>query len=476
MSTSKLVFVLAGAGMLGACSGGGSSVGSIDTTTSAVSGSGSVGSTTAGSSTPVTAATLLPLSQQTSAQTYNTFSASQHFDDKLQTTKRTVSIEINDPVTGIAKLATGTTPFVSTFVTAGSQFYQAEQPVGSNANIAITYDPRDSTYALVVASAGITDNTKFQDPIHRTILGAARDPAVPDLVTNPGIDRTLDSIKYYQAGTGNVSGSIDGLPANETYNTPTLFFADPDPKSNPNGTRYVTWNGYVNNTVTITRTAADTSTTPDASGVFTSTHDLVTSYEDVLNRHAFVYGLNSPNSAVPKSGSGSFTGDMFAFITDGTTTSVGASISDFQYIKGTAITTVNFASNTFQLALDGKVGLVGVSGGSTQGQYTNLSPQQSPPTLVTNGTAFHAVGTGSITRAASAAFDGLSSAFSGSFNTTTANPGNVATYGGSNLTVAASSIEGGFFGPTAQEVGGAFRIIGKTPDHRLDIIGAFVGK
>ncbi len=475
MISSKLILSLACAGLLGACSGGGSNEGSILTTSTAATGNGTVST----NPTPTTSGTvLLPIAQQTAAQTYNTFSASQHFDDKLTTTKRTISALIQGATADIPKLDPSVSPNPVSFTvpTVAGQFYQAEQPVGSSANLKITYDPRDSTYALIIATAGITDNPKFQDPIHRTILAAANDPAVPDLVTAPGADRTLDPIKYYQAGNGTVSGSVDGLPANEVYNTPTLFFADPDPKSNPNGTRYVTWNGYINNQVTINRSVAESSTIADANGRYTTTHDLITAYENKLDRHAFVYGLNSPNSAVPKSGSGSFTGDMFAFITDGTTASVGASISDFQYLKGTATTTVNFSSNTFQLTLDGKVGLVGVNGSGTQGQYTYLDPIQSPKTLVALGTAFHAVGNGSIARSPSAAFDALSSAFSGSFNTTNANPNNIATYGGNNVIVAASSIEGGFFGPTAQEVGGAFRIIGKTPDHRLDIIGAFVGK
>ena len=45
-----------------------------------------------------------------------------------------------------------------------------------------------------------------------------------------------------------------------------------------------------------------------------------------------------------------------------------------------------------------------------------------------------------------------------------------------DLTIAGSSIDGAFFGPIGQEVGGGFRIVGGVPDERIDIIGAFTGK
>ena len=45
-----------------------------------------------------------------------------------------------------------------------------------------------------------------------------------------------------------------------------------------------------------------------------------------------------------------------------------------------------------------------------------------------------------------------------------------------SVNVGGSSIDGAFFGPAAQEVGGAFRIVGGTPDTRIDILGAYTGK
>ena len=45
-----------------------------------------------------------------------------------------------------------------------------------------------------------------------------------------------------------------------------------------------------------------------------------------------------------------------------------------------------------------------------------------------------------------------------------------------NMVIAGSSIDGSFFGPAAEEAGGGFRIVGGTPDERIDILGAFTGK
>ncbi|WP_173203779.1 transferrin-binding protein-like solute binding protein [Sphingopyxis sp. BSNA05] len=42
--------------------------------------------------------------------------------------------------------------------------------------------------------------------------------------------------------------------------------------------------------------------------------------------------------------------------------------------------------------------------------------------------------------------------------------------------IAGSSINGAFYGPDAEELGGGYRIVGGTPDERIDILGTFVGK
>ena len=44
------------------------------------------------------------------------------------------------------------------------------------------------------------------------------------------------------------------------------------------------------------------------------------------------------------------------------------------------------------------------------------------------------------------------------------------------VAIAGSSMDGAFFGPQGQEIGAGFRIVGGTPDQRIDILGAFTGK
>jgi hypothetical protein len=43
------------------------------------------------------------------------------------------------------------------------------------------------------------------------------------------------------------------------------------------------------------------------------------------------------------------------------------------------------------------------------------------------------------------------------------------------VNIAGSSIDGAFYGPNADEIGAGFRIVGGTPDQRIDILGTFTG-
>ena len=44
------------------------------------------------------------------------------------------------------------------------------------------------------------------------------------------------------------------------------------------------------------------------------------------------------------------------------------------------------------------------------------------------------------------------------------------------MVIAGSSIDGAFYGPNGVELGGGYRIVGGTPDERIDILGTFVGQ
>jgi hypothetical protein len=127
----------------------------------------------------------------------------------------------------------------------------------------------------------------------------------------------------------------------------------------------------------------------------------------------------------------------------------------FQWIVGNATTRVNFATNSFDIGLTGSVLPAQID------VFTNRSVS------LQNGAAFTAAGSGRIDLISAGGF--LGSINSASF----VNPN-----GGSrfDLTIGGSSVDGTFFGPAAQEVGGGFRIVGGVPDERIDIMGAFTGK
>jgi hypothetical protein len=124
----------------------------------------------------------------------------------------------------------------------------------------------------------------------------------------------------------------------------------------------------------------------------------------------------------------------------------------FQWIEGRSKTTVDFGASTFTLDLNGTV---------FAPQFDNFT---SKVATLQQGATFTASGAGRIDLV-------NAGGFLGQFNTASFAQGGQ-TF---NLTVAGSSIDGAFFGPAADEVGGGFRIVGGTPDQRVDIIGAFTG-
>ena len=85
-------------------------------------------------------------------------------------------------------------------------------------------------------------------------------------------------------------------------------------------------------------------------------------------------------------------------------------------------------------------------------------------TFVPGGAAFTAAGTGRIDLVGTGGFTG--SFQSAGFTWAT---------GSQTLSIAGSSLDGTFYGPGAAEVGASLRIVGGTPDQRVDILGALTG-
>jgi len=179
--------------------------------------------------------------------------------------------------------------------------------------------------------------------------------------------------------------------------------------------------------------------------------------DTTLQEHGvFVFGNRTPAAQVPATGTGKYQGQFLATMVAG--------FNALQWISGTSTVDVDFAKATLALGLSGTVLPTYLK--DTQILDTTLS--------VPTGSTFAASG--------SANYNGLTGAFAGRFTSATLTSGGVTsaidftTVNGANSTAGASSIDGGFYGANAAEIGGNLRITGGVPNTRIDILGAFTGK
>ena len=321
-----------------------------------------------------------------------------------------------------------------------------------DSKISVTYDPRDAIFTLTLQDprSGAGTDVRFQDPGSRTDFTGVRQPqwGVQDFAALTGIGRNTN-IRYLQAGDGDPlsryrksgNGFVnEGDNANaptgtsgSSYQSTTFFYEVPG-----STTQYVSFAGYVRN-------ALNWADATDGINTFQQTHFH-------LERGAFAYGLTTDANSVPKSGTGTYTGEMIGtMIYNPTLDSAGPLPNYFQWLSGTSSTAVDFGTGKVSLRLDGVVGAPFFDYGTTPQAVT-----------IGAGTTFTAAGTATINLV-------NTGGFTGAFQT--------ASFGaGTAVNIAGSSIDGAFYGPAAQEVGGGFRIVGGTPDQRIDIMGAFTGK
>lgn len=349
-----------------------------------------------------------------------------------------------------------------------AQSYAGSASTVRDSAISVTYDPRDATFTLKIADSksGANTSTRFQDPANRTNFGGTTQPqwGTPNLtqagLVAAGVSQANATtfgnanIQYLQASEGDPSfyqaggsGYIDpGTPTvspvgdftGSSYQSTSFFYEKPG-----TSTKYVTFAGYLNN-----RMAYKTSQI-NGSDINTISWQ--------LDRGAFAYGMLTDNGAVPTSGTGTYNGAMLATMVYNPTLDGSQLPTFFQWLTGTSKVTVDFGAKSVGLSLAGVV----------------LNPQVDR--FTTPQTA---------TMAAGSTFSGSGSAkidlvgkggFAGSFeggNFTFTSPNGVATA----VNVAGSSIDGAFYGPKADEVGGGFRVVGGVADQRVDILGAFTGK
>ena len=308
------------------------------------------------------------------------------------------------------------------------QLYSGNASTARNSGITVSYDPRDAIFELTIAdgTAGVSQNIRFQDPAHRTNFGGVQQPQ------NGTPNISGKGIQYLEVGGSSGQPGTAGFKSDLS----TFFYQKPGTT-----TKYVTFAGYLRNQLSISEVT-------DPNNV------KYLKYDYTLDRAAFVFGERTDNSAVPKTGTATYTGDMLATMVYNPLWDVQTDAPTYyQWINGTATTNIDFGGNSFTQTMTGTVTAPGLDA------YTSGTH------VLNSGATFAAAGHGTIDLVGKGGFTGKMD--SASF-----------TQGGTNMPVdvAGSSIDGAFYGPAAQEVGGGFRVVGAVPDQRVDILGTFVGR
>ncbi len=326
------------------------------------------------------------------------------------------------------------------------QLYAGDATTARNSGISITYNPRDAIFDLKInqSLAGVGDTVRFQDPLHRTNFGGATEP-------QPGVPNlAAQGVNYLEAGTVSQTGApgpitysgaspLPAGPAGLSSDISTFFYQKPG-----TSTKYVTFAGFVRNSLSVTQV------TPTAGAPY-----LKNSYS--LERGVFTFGERSASNVIPKTGTGTYTGAMLGTMvfnplldTDRTAPTY------FQWLTGTSTTKLDFAANSFTLDL----------AGTTSIPLFDVATVGDAGVVLHGNDAFIANATGRVDVA-------TTGGFVGQFQTAYFTRPDGTRF---NVTIGGSSVDGAFFGPAAQEVGGGFRIVGGVPDERIDILGVFTGK
>lgn len=364
-----------------------------------------------------------------------------------------------DPTTG---------SFIGNATSHQAQTYAGNASSARNSNISITYDPRAGVYTLSIAdpASGTNVSTNFQDPASRTDFGGNVEPqwGTPNTgFQNVSIFEAGDGdpiSPYRRSGDGRVELGRNDLPPlgedGSSYQSATIFLQNPG-----SGTDYVTFAGFVRNEFNYLEIEDDNN------GVITTTYRV----EHDISRGAFVFGERTLNQDVPTTGLFDFSGNMLATMINNPTIDGqnGSSLDSFyQWIEGSVNLTVDFANDEVRDIL-----LNGIVSNPQIDALTQNSGNYDPNgvySYLPGGTAFEASGSATIDLVGAGGF-------LGAIDTARfiARGGNLFADGSSvqNILIEGSSIDGAFFGPNGDEVGGGFRIVGGIPDERIDIMGVF---
>lgn len=326
-----------------------------------------------------------------------------------------------------------------------NRLYNSNSTEAGNDSLKVTYDRDDAEFSLTFKdkNSNVDMEILYQDPGHRTDFGGQDQPqwGVPDL--------TAQSVFYIEGGSAVDLVRPGGdnpypwvLAPGKDYGTAditTFFYQKPGTV-----TKYVTYAGYVRNKHTVT--------SPD---------DAPNEYTFELDRGAMVFGEQTLRQNAPTAGTGSFSGPMIATMVFNSDIENGQGDNYFQWIVGSANVNVDFAATTFNIAMTGEV--------QPLQRDVNLPIDPSIPA----GSIFTAAGNGR--------FDGglpIYRTFSGGFSSVyfTRPDGTVFTFDLSDPYSSANTIDGSFYGPKAEEVGGTYRVSHGEADTRIDILGSFTGK
>ena len=134
------------------------------------------------------------------------------------------------------------------------QLYQGDATTVRNTNLTIDYNPRDAIFNVSFSNglAGTAGASRFQDPVHRTDFGGAVEPqfGTPDLGSAAF---GIQGVNYLEAGSSSnlfrtsatefIFDLIDSASPG-SYDSTTFFYQTPGTE-----TQYVTFAGYLRNTV-----------------------------------------------------------------------------------------------------------------------------------------------------------------------------------------------------------------------------------
>lgn len=289
--------------------------------------------------------------------------------------------------------------------------FTSEVADAASDKLAVTYNPATDAFTVKITTRGAGANIIFDDPLYRTAFGGARQP-------QPGVPQ-IAGYEYLQRGAQ--PGS-----ANEIQ---TFFYQTPGAT-----TRYVTLAGFVRTA----RPAAAAPTDPPA-----------TSALYAHAQAAEVFGVLTPRGAGPTTGRATYRGDMLASAIYNTELDAQPNIrSRLEWISGQANLTLDFANSTVSAEFSGA-----------------FLPTADP--LASLGQASASNAGKSFLATGSAKLAAEKTSFSGALSSVSV--------GGVSLPLGASTLNGALYGPTGQEVGGGFRLVGAGADQRVEIIGAFTG-